>query len=262
MFGDLDSPDGFRVVKDALKHLQSEDCTSRLGFIHVPSSESRLSTGHYASTVLHQLVSMSALRTVSAEEVWDLLDHMNEDDASFKKRADGPPKPLDALRHKGVQSAALEGWGIDQEVQNPYSTWNEAGTEIARKLGIDATKPHLIVNGRVSHPRRTDANDQLVGPLSASTFAAEDFASLEMYEYRKRAKPVVDLLKTMYEDITIFDRATLADLVSSVSSVLTTAYKTDEGESIFVAPSIPRSRYYESLDKGIMYGHTHVRADL
>jgi UDP-glucose:glycoprotein glucosyltransferase len=260
--GDLDSRDGFRVVKDALQHIQSEDCTSRLGFIHVPTSDSRISTGHSASLVLHQLVSMSALRTVTAEEILDLIEHMNEDDESFKKRADGPQKPLDHLRHKGIQSLALKGWGMDQEVQNPYSAWEEAGTEIARKLGIDATKPHLIVNGRASHTSGTYADNQLVGPLSASTFADEDFAPLETYEYRKRAKPVVDLLKTMYEDITIFDRATLADLVSSVSSVLTTAYKSDEGESIFVAPPTPRSRYYESLDKGIMYVHTHVRADL
>jgi UDP-glucose:glycoprotein glucosyltransferase len=148
--GDLDSPDGFRVVKDALKHLQSEECTSRLGFIHVPTSDSRTSTGHSASTVLHQLVSLSTLRTVTAEEVLELIEHMNEDEASFKKRADGPQKPLDGLRHEGIQSLALKGWRIDQEVQNPYNTWEEAGTEIARKLGIDATKPHLIVNGRVS----------------------------------------------------------------------------------------------------------------
>jgi UDP-glucose:glycoprotein glucosyltransferase len=66
----------------------------------------------------------------------------------------------------------------------------------------------------------------------------------------------------MYEDITVFDRSTLADLVSSISSVLTTAYKSDEGESIFVAPPTPRSRYYESLDKGIMYVDSHVRADV
>jgi UDP-glucose:glycoprotein glucosyltransferase len=56
----------------------------------------------------------------------------------------------------------------------------------------------------------------------------------------------------MYDDLTVFDRSTLADLVSSISSVLTTAYKSDEGESIFIAPPTPRSRYYESLDKGAM----------
>jgi UDP-glucose:glycoprotein glucosyltransferase len=249
VIGDLDSPDGFRVVKDALKHLQSDDCSARLGFIHAPTTDTRISTGHSASTVLHELVSMSALRTITAEEVLDLLEHWNEDEASAGKKAGGPQNPLGHV-HIGFQPHSLTGWGKGQD---SHSTWKEAGTEIARKLGIDATKPHLIVNGRVSRTSGMYADNQLVGPLSASTFAAEDFAPLETYEYRKRAKPVVDLLKTMYEDITIFDRATLADLVSSVSSVLTTAYKPDEGESIFVAPPTPRSRYYESLDKGIMY---------
>lgn len=249
MIGDLDSPDGFRVVKDALKHLQSDDCSARLGFIHAPTTDSRIGTGHTghsASQVLHELVSMSALRTTTAKEVLDILEHWNEDEASSRKRA---AKPLDHV-HIGFQPPALKGWGKGQD---SYSTWQEAGTEIARKLGINTHKPHLIVNGRVSHTFETNPDIQLVGPLSASTFAADDFAPLEMYEYRKRAKTVVDLLKTMYEDITQFDRGTLANLVSSVSSVLTTAYKTDEGESIFVAPPIPRSRYYETLDKGIMY---------
>lgn len=34
----------------------------------------------------------------------------------------------------------------------------------------------------------------------------EDFDLFELYELRKRTKPVIDLLKTMYEDITRFDR--------------------------------------------------------
>jgi UDP-glucose:glycoprotein glucosyltransferase len=258
VIGDLDSPDGFRVVKDALKHLQSDDCSAHLGFIHAPTTDTRISTGHSASTVLHELISMSALRTITAEEVLDLLEHWNEGEASTRKKAGGPQSPLGHV-HIGFQPHSLTGWGKGQD---SHSTWKKAGIEIARKLGIDTNKPHLIINGRVSHKSETDPNNQVVGPLSDSTFAAEDFAPLEMYEYRKRVKPVVDLLKTVYEDITKFDRATLADLVSSISSVLTTAYKSDEGESIFVAPPTSRSRYYESLDKGIMYVYTNVKADV
>jgi UDP-glucose:glycoprotein glucosyltransferase len=92
-----------------------------------------------------------------------------------------------------------------------------------------------------------------VGPLTAATFSGEDFAALETYEYRKRTKPVIDLLKTIHDDLPSLDRAGFADLVSSVSSVMTTAYKSDEGESIFIAPPSPRTRHYESLDKGTMY---------
>lgn len=94
---------------------------------------------------------------------------------------------------------------------------------------------------------------QLVGPLTSNNFAAEDIAPLEAYEYRKRTKPVFDLLRTMYDDMSMLGREVVANLVSSASSTLTLAYKSDEGDSIFVAPPIPRSRYYESLDQGAMW---------
>jgi UDP-glucose:glycoprotein glucosyltransferase len=47
---------------------------------------------------------------------------------------------------------------------------------------------------------------QLVGPIKPGTFEMEDFDLFEMYELRKRTKPVIDLLKTMYHDITAFNR--------------------------------------------------------
>lgn len=93
---------------------------------------------------------------------------------------------------------------------------------------------------------------QLVGPITPSTFPREDFAALESYESRKRAKPVLDLLRTLYDDMSIFDAATRYNLVTGISSVLTTAYKPAGGDSIFVAPPSPRSRYYETLDRGSM----------
>lgn len=93
---------------------------------------------------------------------------------------------------------------------------------------------------------------QLVGPVTPDNFPSEDFAALEQFEYRKRAKPVVDLLKTMYDDLGAFDRATFANLVTGASSILTTAYKSDGGESIFIGTPTPRTRYYETLDRGSM----------
>lgn len=91
-----------------------------------------------------------------------------------------------------------------------------------------------------------------MGPVTPSTFPADDFAALEQYEYRKRAKPVVDLLKTLYEDFGAFDRATFANLVSGVSAILTTAYGPDGGDSIFIPAPSPRNHYYETLDRGSM----------
>jgi len=137
-------------VEDALKHLQTEDCSSRLGFIHASNPAGDLRTSLGSSMITHQAVAMSAFRTVSPEEVLELIEHLNEDDASFASRSNGPQTPLDQMRQAGVQSLALKGWGLDQETRNPYDAWAEAGSEIIRKLGIDGTKPHLIVNGRVS----------------------------------------------------------------------------------------------------------------
>lgn len=148
--GDLDSSDGFVLVKDALRHVQSEGCNSRLGFIHVPTHGDRDATNHDCSSVIHQLVSMSALRTVTPVEVLEVLEHLNEDDASFARRADGPQSSLDQARAQGVRVLALKGYGQNYEGLTPYDAFAKAGTEIARKLGIDGTRPHLIVNGRVS----------------------------------------------------------------------------------------------------------------
>ena len=47
---------------------------------------------------------------------------------------------------------------------------------------------------------------QLMGPITPGTFVQEDFDELEMYELRKRTKPVIDLLQTMYDDLYAFDR--------------------------------------------------------
>lgn len=38
------------------------------------------------------------------------------------------------------------------------------------------------------------------------TFPLDDFEALEVYEHRKRVKPIIDILKTMYDDIAAFDR--------------------------------------------------------
>lgn len=45
-----------------------------------------------------------------------------------------------------------------------------------------------------------------MGPITPMTFPLEDFDALEAYEHRKRVKPIIDVLKMMYDDITVFDR--------------------------------------------------------
>lgn len=45
-----------------------------------------------------------------------------------------------------------------------------------------------------------------MGPLTEAIFPAEDFDALEVYEHRKRVRPVIDVLKSMYTDIEALDR--------------------------------------------------------
>jgi UDP-glucose:glycoprotein glucosyltransferase len=101
--------------------------------------------------------------------------------------------------------------------------------------------------------------------LTEATFPAGDFDALELYEHRKRVRPVIDLVTTMFEDTTKFNRcvgvgkaqwlthrASLGNLVSRASSVIATAYKPADAEGIFVATQAPRSRLYEKLDDGVL----------
>lgn len=91
-----------------------------------------------------------------------------------------------------LDALTSSGWS-DSAIAAADEFWR-TGTAIAAKLGLRSSVPHLLVNGR------------LVGPLTPETFPVGDFDVLEVFEHRKRVKPIIDLLKTMYEDITAFDR--------------------------------------------------------
>lgn len=53
---------------------------------------------------------------------------------------------------------------------------------------------------------RTPLTLQLIGPIKPGTSYVEDFDVLEVYELRRRIRPVIDRLRTMYDDISVFDR--------------------------------------------------------
>ncbi|WVN85210.1 uncharacterized protein L203_100355 [Cryptococcus depauperatus CBS 7841] len=259
IIGNLDSEEGREMAKTALKHLQTPECASRLGFIHTPTSAGSCSSGEYClSIVLYQLVSQNALALAKPADLLELISDLEnfltdknglytdgviesdpenpgaernlENDPENNRQRYWEAKPLHAM--------TFGGWTSDN-IAKSREAWTY-GNNIARKLGIRNNGPHILVNGR------------LVGPVQKATFPLEDFDALEVYEHRKRVKPVIDLLKTMYDDITVFDKPTLADLISKTSSVLTAAYKSHEAEGIFVPVQSPRTRYYEKLDNGEM----------
>lgn len=167
--GDLDSAEGRRVAKDALRHLQvswtivkgknkadeqTDECSSRIGFVHVPTP-SASPTGERFSTLLFHLFSNSGLSMTEPDHLLSLLDELDTVsdnlDGTWRAWSEGgslpPGSPLHAFTSRGWdvadEAAAAKFWSI--------------GTEIADKLGLRDGRPHLLVNGRVSLTASFDA---------------------------------------------------------------------------------------------------------
>ncbi|WVQ78198.1 hypothetical protein IAT38_000281 [Cryptococcus sp. DSM 104549] len=229
--GNLDSAEGARVVKDALGHLKTPECSSRLGFVHIPSPDSTCAEGSQClSTAIYQLLQKSALSHSTPDEILDIFNQAGSSPAL------GETGEVDQSSIGEEAGSNVEGTGDAVAASEFWKT----GAAIAKILGLTGGSPHLLVNGR------------LVGPLTPKDFPLEDFDALEVYEHHKRVKPVIDLLRTMYDDITVFDRATLANLISMTSSVITSAYKPLDGEGFWVPAQTTRTTYYETLDNGDM----------
>ncbi|KAK6902778.1 hypothetical protein I203_108037 [Kwoniella mangroviensis CBS 8507] len=267
VIGDLDSKEGQKVVEDALRHVQNPNGASRLGFVHVPTNDPSAPRSTYRlSTALYQLHASSLLSKASAEELLDIIrgldwsndnvDRLNipsSDDEETQAKVIGSTdsngqkcftvtlSEEDTKKyfdHHPIHKAAFDGVSaIDTAAAAEF--W-KTGTAIAKRLGLRDGKPHLLVNGR------------LVGPLTPQNFILEDYDALEAYEYRKRVKPVIDLIQTMYEDISVFDRSTLSNLLAVSSSVIASAYKPDSAEGIFVPTQAARARLYKKLDDGTL----------
>ncbi|OXG53132.1 UDP-glucose:glycoprotein glucosyltransferase [Cryptococcus neoformans] len=256
IIGDLDSPEGLEIVKNGLQHLQTPQCASRLGFIHVPpaSRHSSCPAGQYCfSTVLYQILSQNALSLTKPSDLLELISEVQRSVKTNLEKAGeinvgnqevddfgitftlSPEDQQKYFEAKPLHSMTFGGW-VAGDTAAASEFW-KAGTQIAGKLAI-TDGVHLLVNGR------------LVGPITPVTFPLDDFEALEAYEHRKRVKPIIDVLKTMYDDITAFDRPTLANLISKASSVVTAAYKPLDGEGIFAPAQSTRTRYYERLDDG------------
>jgi UDP-glucose:glycoprotein glucosyltransferase len=45
-----------------------------------------------------------------------------------------------------------------------------------------------------------------VGPLTEASFPYADLDILELYEHSKRVRPVIDLVSTMFHDMSVFNR--------------------------------------------------------
>lgn len=168
IIGDLDSSEGLETVKNGLQHLQTPQCASRLGFIHVPPAPNQSScpAGQYCfSTVLYQILSQNALPLAKPSDLLELIsDVQHFIKTNLKKGCEikvGNQKvddcgttftlsPEDQQRYfeaKPLHGMTFGGWAAG-DIAAASEFW-KAGTQIAGKLGIRGGV-HLLANGRVS----------------------------------------------------------------------------------------------------------------
>lgn len=148
VIGDLDSSEGFRIVKAALKQLKSADCVSRLGFIHIPPTAS-LQTAHL-STALYHLMSTSALQTISPQQLLDLVDELDKNavtDNTDKAGRVFSESAQEVLKGTPLHSLTSSGWDA-ADVVAAADFW-KASSQVAKSLDLKTDAPYLLLNGRV-----------------------------------------------------------------------------------------------------------------
>lgn len=169
IIGDLDSPEGLEIVKNGLQHLQTPQCASRLGFIHVPpaSRHSSCPAGQYCfSTVLYQILSQNALSLTKPSDLLELISEVQRSVKTNLEKAGeinvgnqevddfgitftlSPEDQQKYFEAKPLHSMTFGGW-VAGDTAAASEFW-KAGTQIAGKLAI-TDGVHLLVNGRVSN---------------------------------------------------------------------------------------------------------------
>ncbi|EIW78230.1 glycosyltransferase family 24 protein [Coniophora puteana RWD-64-598 SS2] len=141
------------------------------------------------------------------------------------------------FEHSSQKSFSIE--EFDDVLQKDVAL-NRAPTKlILRKLGLAPGDLAILVNGR------------LVGPIAPeSGFVAEDFATLESYELKKRVERVEIALDDVLEQDSEKprDAATYSHLASMISSIVASIQQPDPSEvGLFDAAQRPRSASYRKL---------------
>lgn len=191
VIADLDTLDGWELAKGLLRQLYTHpESQFRVGFQHVPSSESDGKAEFRLSTLLYRLYATGRLSLVDTGELLTLDSLLrNPDNEALVDRINRVTRQLPSdsvLRDLLVieadaltSSASREFWGI-------FASGRQT-------MGVQAGSQYLLVNGR------------LIGPLEAGAFAAEDYATLERYEFNTRVKPVLAALDRLYENFHALD---------------------------------------------------------
>ncbi|KAH9162492.1 UDP-glucose:glycoprotein glucosyltransferase-domain-containing protein [Lactarius sanguifluus] len=127
--------------------------------------------------------------------------------------------------------------------QDDYRRYVQTGKLVAKMAGLAPGASGLIVNGRVMSIRISS------GRLQPGEFTADDYRILEDYEMAKRVQPVLSALRDIVPTFADYDRATAADVVSMVSSVMSTLQAEDPNRSgVFNKGPVSRNQNYKLMD--------------
>ncbi|KAJ7222294.1 UDP-glucose:glycoprotein glucosyltransferase-domain-containing protein [Mycena pura] len=227
---DFDTEGGLALLKEALLSIDDESKT-RVSFMHNPSHVEVVdpSVRPPISWLLSHVLAKNLLSKASSAR---LLQALGLDAQTLVVPSDGSQIPL---AKSGVD--LTDGVGISGYSANDYVAFVTSSRLVARELQLEPGQQALLVNGRI------------VGPIKAGDFLAMDFKTLETYELRRRAEPVITALESIKPEFMQADRASSANLISMSTSVLAALQAPEpNGGGIFDPPKRPRQRSYELLD--------------
>ncbi|KAJ7078310.1 glycosyltransferase family 24 protein [Mycena belliarum] len=224
---DFDTEAGLELLHEALLSIDDESKT-RVSFVHNPGTDEDAmdpTARPPVSWLLSHLLARNLLSKASAPR---LLRALGLDAPVLQ--SDGPQIPLAA-------EDLTDGVGLSGYSAEEYAVFVKSSRLVARELQLAPGAQAVVVNGRV------------IGPIPRGDFLATAFKTLENYELRRRAEPVIKALKGVKPTFMESDRATSADLISGCTSLLAAISAPEpNGGGIFDAPKRPRQRSYQLLD--------------
>ncbi|KAH8978341.1 UDP-glucose:glycoprotein glucosyltransferase-domain-containing protein [Lactarius akahatsu] len=227
---DLDTEDGLSSLRDALTFADTGSARSRFTFLHNPASPNSDPGRHtHVSSLFSHLVYKDLLSKATASQLLQALGPRGDSGS----RQNGQTvlsvaSPLDEIAG-GVALADID--------QDDYQRYVHTGKLVAKMAGLAPGASGLFINGRI------------VGPIAPGEFTAEDYRILEDYEMAKRVQPVLSALGDIVPTFAGYDRATAADVVSMVSSVMSTLQVEDPNRSgVFNKSPVSRNQNYKLMD--------------
>ncbi|KAF8268079.1 UDP-glucose:Glycoprotein glucosyltransferase-domain-containing protein [Lactarius quietus] len=226
---DLDTEDGMGFLRDALTFADTGTARSRFTFLHNPhrltSTRDGRHTSLHCSLTLYIRISSRSFRITSASGTWPTRRPGSK---QYGQTVLSANSPLDEITG-GVALADID--------RDDYRRYVEAGRIVAKTAGLAPGVSGLIINGRV------------VGPIARGEFTAEIYEILQEYELVKRVQPVLSALEDTVPAFASYDRATAADIVSMLSSVVSTLQVEDPSRAgIFNKGPVSRTQSYKQVD--------------